>query len=169
MVRAFRDFDGDGSALFPKRRGKPREMRGEIVECVSSVRAPMIGRIGLATLAEGRFTDALALDANYVATAGRGDFLEREPGAWPLRQSASRWAERSGRFCRDACGDGDFEGLSRSLAMDRVGLKELMGWRGVLALVSEATRKSLVSSSGGSGGRGRDPESRRHCGEATKR
>jgi len=30
------------------------------------VRAPMIGRLGLAAVAEGRFTDALALDANYV-------------------------------------------------------------------------------------------------------
>ena len=45
---------------------KPREMRGEKVESVSSVLAPMIGRMGLAALAEGRFTDALALDANYV-------------------------------------------------------------------------------------------------------
>jgi tRNA threonylcarbamoyladenosine biosynthesis protein TsaB len=43
-----------------------REMRGERVESVSNVRAPMIGRMGLAALAEGRFTDALALDANYV-------------------------------------------------------------------------------------------------------
>jgi tRNA threonylcarbamoyladenosine biosynthesis protein TsaB len=45
---------------------KAREMRGEKVECVSNVRAPMIARMGLAALAEGRFTDALALDANYV-------------------------------------------------------------------------------------------------------
>jgi len=45
---------------------KAREMRGERVESVSSVRGPMIGRLGLAALAEGRFTDALALDANYV-------------------------------------------------------------------------------------------------------
>jgi tRNA threonylcarbamoyladenosine biosynthesis protein TsaB len=45
---------------------KARELRGEKVECVSSVRAPMIGRLGLAALAEGRFTDVLALDANYV-------------------------------------------------------------------------------------------------------
>jgi tRNA threonylcarbamoyladenosine biosynthesis protein TsaB len=45
---------------------KVREMRGEKVECVSNVRAPMIARMGLAALAEGRFTDALALDANYV-------------------------------------------------------------------------------------------------------
>ena len=45
---------------------KAREMRGERIERVSTVRAPMIGRIGLAALAEGRFTDVLALDANYV-------------------------------------------------------------------------------------------------------
>jgi tRNA threonylcarbamoyladenosine biosynthesis protein TsaB len=45
---------------------KPRDLGGERVECVSNVRAPMIGRMGLAALAEGRFTDALALDANYV-------------------------------------------------------------------------------------------------------
>src|SRR5437879_13808940 len=34
---------------------KARERRREKVERVSSVRAPMIGRIGLAELAEGRF------------------------------------------------------------------------------------------------------------------
>jgi tRNA threonylcarbamoyladenosine biosynthesis protein TsaB len=45
---------------------KAREMRGERIDRVSIVRAPMIGRLGLAALAEGRFTDALALDANYV-------------------------------------------------------------------------------------------------------
>ncbi len=45
---------------------KAREARGERVESVSSVLAPMIGRIGLRELAAGRFTDALTLDANYV-------------------------------------------------------------------------------------------------------
>ena len=45
---------------------KGRETRGEKVESVSTVVAPMIGRLGVAALAEGRFTDALALDANYV-------------------------------------------------------------------------------------------------------
>jgi len=45
---------------------RAREMLGERLESVSSVRAPMIGRLGLAALAEARFTDALALDANYV-------------------------------------------------------------------------------------------------------
>jgi tRNA threonylcarbamoyladenosine biosynthesis protein TsaB len=45
---------------------KAREACGERVESVSRARAPMIGRLGLAELAKGRFTDALALDANYV-------------------------------------------------------------------------------------------------------
>jgi tRNA threonylcarbamoyladenosine biosynthesis protein TsaB len=45
---------------------KTREMRGERIDRVSTVRAPMIGQMGLAALAEGRFTDALTLDANYV-------------------------------------------------------------------------------------------------------
>ena len=56
----------DAECLVSEEAWKAREMRGEIVECVSTVRAPMIGRMGLAALAEGRFTDALALDANYV-------------------------------------------------------------------------------------------------------
>ena len=56
----------DAECLVSEEAWKVREMRGEIVECVSSVRAPMIGRVGLSALAEGRFTDALALDANYV-------------------------------------------------------------------------------------------------------
>jgi tRNA threonylcarbamoyl adenosine modification protein YeaZ len=45
---------------------KARGNRGEKIESVSPVRAPMIARLGLAALAEARFTDALALDANYV-------------------------------------------------------------------------------------------------------
>lgn len=45
---------------------KTREACGEKIERASSVRAPMIGRIGVRELAAGRFTDALALDANYV-------------------------------------------------------------------------------------------------------
>ena len=45
---------------------KARELRGEKVVSASSVRAPVIGRLGLAALREGRITDALALDANYV-------------------------------------------------------------------------------------------------------
>jgi len=56
----------DAECIVAEEAWKARERRGERVESVSSVRAPMIGRLGLAALAEGRFTDALALDANYV-------------------------------------------------------------------------------------------------------
>jgi len=56
----------DAGCVISEEAWKARETLGESVERVSSVRAPMIGRIGLAALAEGRFTDALALDANYV-------------------------------------------------------------------------------------------------------
>ena len=56
----------DAECVIAEEAWKAREMRGEKVECVSSVRAPMVGRMGLAALAEGRVTDALALDANYV-------------------------------------------------------------------------------------------------------
>ncbi len=45
---------------------KARELLGERIESVSNVRAPMIGRLGIEALKEGRFTDALTLDANYV-------------------------------------------------------------------------------------------------------
>jgi tRNA threonylcarbamoyladenosine biosynthesis protein TsaB len=56
----------DANCVVSEEAWKERELRGERVESVSSVRAPMIGRLGLAALAEGRFTDALALDANYL-------------------------------------------------------------------------------------------------------
>ena len=56
----------DAECVVAEEAWKARESRGEKVESVSSVQAPMIGRLGLAALAEGRFTDALALDANYV-------------------------------------------------------------------------------------------------------
>ncbi len=56
----------DAECVVSEEAWQARELRGEKVECVSSVRAPMIGRVGLAALAEGRFTDVLALDANYV-------------------------------------------------------------------------------------------------------
>jgi|SRR5437016_8975784 len=56
----------DAECVVSEEAWKARKIRQERVECVSSARAPMIGRIGLTELAEGRFTDALALDANYV-------------------------------------------------------------------------------------------------------
>jgi tRNA threonylcarbamoyladenosine biosynthesis protein TsaB len=56
----------EASCLLADEAWKARQSRGERVELVSSVLAPSIGRIGLAQLAAGRTTDALALDANYV-------------------------------------------------------------------------------------------------------
>jgi tRNA threonylcarbamoyl adenosine modification protein YeaZ len=45
---------------------KEREKRGESLEEVSATLAAVIGRIGLKRLGEGKATDGLALDANYV-------------------------------------------------------------------------------------------------------
>lgn len=56
----------DAECVVGEEAWKARESRGERVERVSSVRAPMIGRLGVEALKEGRFTDALMLDANYV-------------------------------------------------------------------------------------------------------
>jgi tRNA threonylcarbamoyladenosine biosynthesis protein TsaB len=56
----------DAACVTSEEAWKAREARGEKVQSVSSVLAPMIGRIGLRELAAGRSTDALALDANYV-------------------------------------------------------------------------------------------------------
>jgi tRNA threonylcarbamoyladenosine biosynthesis protein TsaB len=56
----------DAECVVSEEAWKARELRGETVQSVSSVRAPMIGKLGLEALAEGRFTDALTLDANYV-------------------------------------------------------------------------------------------------------
>jgi tRNA threonylcarbamoyladenosine biosynthesis protein TsaB len=56
----------DAECVIAEAAWKAREMRGERVQSVSNVRAPMIGRLGVAAFSEGRFTDALALDANYV-------------------------------------------------------------------------------------------------------
>ena len=56
----------DAECILLEPEWKARDTRAESLVCVSSIRAPMIGRLGLAAIAEGRFTDALALDANYV-------------------------------------------------------------------------------------------------------
>jgi len=56
----------DAECVTSEEAWKAREARGESAESVSSVLAPMIGRIGLRELTAGRFTDALALDANYL-------------------------------------------------------------------------------------------------------
>ena len=56
----------DAACLASEENWKTREGRGEKLESVSSTLAPAIGKIGMAQLAAGRFTDALSLDANYV-------------------------------------------------------------------------------------------------------
>ena len=45
---------------------REREKRGESIEQVSATLAGILGRIGLRRLREGKTTDALGLDANYV-------------------------------------------------------------------------------------------------------
>jgi tRNA threonylcarbamoyladenosine biosynthesis protein TsaB len=45
---------------------REREKRGESIERVSATLAGTLGRIGLRRLKEGKTTDALGLDANYV-------------------------------------------------------------------------------------------------------
>lgn len=56
----------DAGCVLGEEAWKVREKRGEKVESVSSVLAPVIGRIGGAELVAGGKTDALTLDANYV-------------------------------------------------------------------------------------------------------
>ena len=66
----------DAECVVSDEAWKAREKRGEKVQRVSSLRAPMIGRLGMAALAEGRGTDALALDANYVRRSDAEIFLK---------------------------------------------------------------------------------------------
>jgi len=56
----------DPAALQGETAWKEREAQGEKIDAVSATLAPVIGRIGLRRLREGKAVDALALDANYV-------------------------------------------------------------------------------------------------------
>ena len=56
----------NANCILSEEAWKGRERRNETIVSVSSVLAPVIGRLGAKELAAGRFTDALALDANYV-------------------------------------------------------------------------------------------------------
>ncbi len=56
----------DAECIVGEKAWKAREVLDERIESVSIVRAPMIGWLGMEALKEGRFTDALTLDANYV-------------------------------------------------------------------------------------------------------
>jgi tRNA threonylcarbamoyladenosine biosynthesis protein TsaB len=56
----------DAAHVLVEAAWKEREKRGETMEQVSATLAPMIGRIGARLLREGKATDPLGLDANYV-------------------------------------------------------------------------------------------------------
>jgi tRNA threonylcarbamoyladenosine biosynthesis protein TsaB len=56
----------DPAPIISEAAWKEREKKGEKMEQVSARLAPVIGRIGARLLREGKATDALALDANYV-------------------------------------------------------------------------------------------------------
>jgi tRNA threonylcarbamoyladenosine biosynthesis protein TsaB len=56
----------DAAHVLSEAAWKEREKQGEKIEQVSATLAPMIGRIGTRLLREGKATDALGLDANYV-------------------------------------------------------------------------------------------------------
>jgi tRNA threonylcarbamoyladenosine biosynthesis protein TsaB len=56
----------DAEHILAEAAWKDRENRGEKIESVSGYLAPVIARMAAGEVAEGRCTDALALDANYV-------------------------------------------------------------------------------------------------------
>ena len=56
----------DPAHLVGEAAWKEREKAGEQIQQISATLAAVIGRIGVRRLREGRFTDALGLDANYV-------------------------------------------------------------------------------------------------------
>lgn len=56
----------DGALVEEEAAWKEREKRGENIERASPTLAAIIGRIGMRRLKEGKATDALGLDANYV-------------------------------------------------------------------------------------------------------
>jgi tRNA threonylcarbamoyladenosine biosynthesis protein TsaB len=58
---------------------RERERRGETIESVSSIVAPMIGKMGARRLVAGLYTDALSLDANYVRRSDAEIFWKDHP------------------------------------------------------------------------------------------
>src|SRR5260370_7536772 len=73
----------DAECIISEEAWRAREVRGERVECVSSVRAPIIGRMGLAGFPEGRFTDAPAPHPTYVRPPGAENFSNGSPPPVP--------------------------------------------------------------------------------------
>ena len=56
----------DPASLAAEAGWQERAAKGEVLEQVSAVLAPTIGKLGLRMAAEKRLTDALSLDANYI-------------------------------------------------------------------------------------------------------
>jgi tRNA threonylcarbamoyladenosine biosynthesis protein TsaB len=56
----------DRGALLREPRWAEREARGEVMEVAEPVLAPAIARVAKRLAAEGKLTDALGLDANYI-------------------------------------------------------------------------------------------------------
>ena len=57
-----------------------RQRVGETVQVASPILAPAIGRLGYRLAREKRFTDPLALDANYVRRSDAEAFWQDGPG-----------------------------------------------------------------------------------------
>ncbi len=68
---------------------RERAVEDESVEVSTSVLAPLIGRIGRQRALQGRLTDALGLDAQYLRTARCGSFLEGQNQPWELSAELS--------------------------------------------------------------------------------
>jgi tRNA threonylcarbamoyladenosine biosynthesis protein TsaB len=71
----------DAAVVLGEGAWKERENKGESIEQVSPTLAPVIGRIGIRLLREGKATDALGLDANYVRRSDAEIFWKGESAA----------------------------------------------------------------------------------------
>jgi tRNA threonylcarbamoyladenosine biosynthesis protein TsaB len=128
----------DAECVTTEEAWKAREARGERVDGVSTVFAPMIGRIGLEALAAGRYTDPLALDANYVrrsdaeifwkGSAGMATKTKRDSISATIRAFGEADAAAAAQILR-ACPE--------AAQWTEWGFRELLGWQGVVALVRE--------------------------------
>lgn len=128
----------DAAQLLAEAAWKDREKKGEIIEMVSATLAAVIGRLGARRLAEGRPTDVLALDANYVRRSDAEIFWKG--GKVHGAGTKSPRARPGIRVCRPE----DVEDVAKVLRESAEaakwsveGLRELLSWLGTVALVSE--------------------------------
>jgi hypothetical protein len=69
----------DAHLLTSEDAWREREKCGESIERISATLAGTLGRIGLRLLKEGKTTDAVALDANYVRRSDAEIFWKGGP------------------------------------------------------------------------------------------